>query len=151
MPVFTLSNYWAPWLWASWPSPHLSFSFSKRVFQPSSFSFHFNGWTRIKKLSGTLRLSWPKTVESVQESCPCLLLQTTRRFTQKTLREKPQAACYELCLVRVKQACQCLILKKSQEDFFLSQMAKCYSLKTAFCCGILGGFMVTHTIIVSLA
>lgn len=80
------------WLWASWPSPCPSFSFSKPVFQPNSFSFPFNGWTGIKKLSGTLKLSWQKREESVQESCPCLLLQTTCSFTRKTLRKKPQTA-----------------------------------------------------------
>lgn len=120
------------WLRASWPSPRPSLSFSKPVFQPSSFSFPFNGWTGIKKLSGTLRLSWQKRGESVQESCPCLLLQTTCSFTQKTLREKPQTAHYQLCLFRRKQACQCLILKMSQEDFLLIRncqmlLSDCYA------------------------
>lgn len=66
------------------PSPRPFCSFSKPVFQPSSFSFLFNGWTGIKKLSGTLKLCWQKRGESVQESCPCLLPQTTCSFTQKT-------------------------------------------------------------------
>lgn len=62
----------------------------KPVFQPSSFSLSFSGWTGIKKLSGTVWFSWQKKRESVRESCPCPLLQTTCSFTQKTLREKPQ-------------------------------------------------------------
>lgn len=87
------------WLRACWPLPPSSFYVSKPVFQPSSFSFPLNGWTEIKKLSGTLRLSWQKRGESVQESCPRLLLQTTSSFTQKTLREKPQTAHYSVFIL----------------------------------------------------
>lgn len=101
------------------PLPARPSASPNRFSSQASFSFPFNGWTGIKKLSGTLRLSWQKSGESVQESCPCLLLQTTCSFTQKTLREKPQTAHYQLCLFRVKQACQCLILKMPQEDFLL--------------------------------
>lgn len=107
MPVFTSPNYWPPTVGKP-PHPHPptplsqlhpsrpSASFSQPIFQPNSFSFPLNGWTRIKKLSGTLNLSWQKSCESVQESCLCLLLQTTCSFARKTLsgegRGKPQTA-----------------------------------------------------------
>lgn len=81
-------------------SPRSSLSFSKPAFPAKRFFFPFQWLSRDQEAVGYAEAHLAGEGESVQESCPCLLLQTTRSFTQKTLRQKPQTATLPALFIR---------------------------------------------------